>query len=629
MDEQMTKRPIIMRLGPLAALMLGCTGSGGGLDAAAGSGGARDVAETLTDAEPRIGLDAEATADATSAADAAADAAAEPDTGPSTDAESDTITAPPTFGCEACVTEHAGLIEGLVRVRFDQLMSRVDADRTRYVPLVWGSEKATGGDKLSLPGTLPVPGWLGRVGAGRVVVWAGHEGAWTSPHDGVSDNDAFRTRLIDWLRGSGTRIGFSTGHQEWFGQSSLSGAVRGALEAKGVGFTNVGPSLDAAALSEVDVLIVGNPWGAITVTEQDAIKAWVTGGGAVLALGLGWSWSGYGEDATGGTYPMNQLGARLGFHIVNGAIDDPGAVEGTYGAPSYELRPLSEYQPLTLHVLRAAETDVNRVKDMAAEHPEGLYVIEGAHMGLALPSASWAALDDPAGAVAALDALYLAELAMVGADHPPFGGDTVWIVPEDAPDAGWWMHSGNPIVYQKDAAEAEIIARLNAEGHPGWGVAHEQGHNMHSSSCGDLFVTDVSGEVWPNVFGMASYRANGWDFTAQMGAGLLDAGHAYHAQPMPNLSDLAENPFILLGCLDLIGTEHGWDGMRGFLTKAAADHAAGVVAGTEAARLAYWVEGLSAAYQVDFAPLITHWGFPVTAASAAITATYPPSSVVW
>ena len=597
-------------------------------DAAADAGArpdAPDDTSTATDA----GRDASNGPADTPEPSPAEDSVAPPDGTSAADGLSAADAAPPPSGCAPCAEARGGIVDGLSLVHFQQQMSRVGADPERWAPLVWAGAQATGGDKAGLPGTLPAPGWLGVVGAGRAVAGAGHEGAWGGSEDGRADNDAVRTRILRWLRAGGTHIAFSGGHQEWMGADALSPAVTAALAAEGVTFGTLAGPLDATALAAVDVLILGNPWGPIPDAELDAIVDWVSGGGALMVLGLGWSWSGYHDDRAADAYPVNRLGARLGFRSVPGSIHDPAPPAGTPDAPAYAIRPLSEYQPLQVHVLRAAETDVGQVASSAAAQPDALFVIEGAHMGLALPTASWPLLDDPAAALAALDRVYEAELALAGGAHPPFGGDTVWVIPQDAPGAPWWMHSGNPIVYQAAAAEAEIIPRLNAEGHPGWGVAHEQGHNMHSSTCGDLFVSAGTGEVWPNVFGLASYRANGWDWAPQMGAALFAAGHAYHAQATPDFAALQADPFILLGCLDLLGARYGWEGMQRFMTQAAVDHAAGVHAPTDADRVAYLVEKLSAAYEVNFAPLITHWGFPVTDASRAVTSVYPASDIGW
>jgi hypothetical protein len=506
-------------------------------------------------------------------------------------------------------------------------MSRVEADPARYVPLVWASAEATGGDRRGLAGTLPSPGYLGLVGAGRVVAWAGHEGAFGGEGDGREDNDAFRERLLTWLLDGGTRIGFGSAHGEWLRLDGFSPAVRARLEARGLQLAELPGTLDAAALAGVDVLVVGNPWGDLSPEEIEAVATWVEGGGAALVLGLGWSWRGNNDDPAADRYPVQRLGRRLGFEVMDGAIFDPGAPAGTADLPAYDVRPLSTYDPLEVVVLRAAEADVSRVAALAEARPDALYVIEGAHMGLSLPNADWAELVDPIGAVEALDRIYTAELALTGGANPPFGGDMVWILGVDAPDAPWWMHSGNPIIYQAAAARAEIIPRLNAEGHPGWGLAHEHGHNMHISACGDLFVPSQTVEVWPNVFGLYSYRENGWDFAPQMGADLFDRGHAYHASPAPDFAQLAADPFILLGCFDVLIGRYGWEGMGRFLTTAATEAAAGARGGDDAARLAYLVEGLSVAYGVDLAPVFEHWGFAVTAGTRAATGALPAADL--
>jgi hypothetical protein len=527
-------------------------------------------------------------------------------------------------GCAACAQPHATIIAGLDEVQFPLVMSRVAADSSLYAPLIWASAQATGGDRAGLAGTLPSPGWIGQIDRGRVVVWAGHEGAWTQGSDARRDNDVFRQRVIAWLLAGGTRLGFTAGHGEWLTLADLSPRLRTWLEATGVQLRALMAPLDEALLATVDALVFGNPWGGVADGELDALDRYVRAGGGVLATGLGWSWRASHDDPQASQYPLQRLGMRLGFAVMDGGIEDPADAAGTPAMPAYALQPLAAYAPMRVVVLTGA--DAARVAGLAAaalaNAERVLFVIEGDRMGLALPTEDWALLADPVGAIAALDRIYRAELELAGSVRPPFGGEMVWLVPRDAPDAAWWMHSGNPIVFQRAAARQELIPRFNGEGHPGWGIAHEQGHNMHAAA-NDLYVPEVTVEVWPNVFGLWSYRQNGWSWAAQMGAGLFAAGHAYHARATPAFADLAADPFILLGCFDLLIGTHGWDGMRAMLTQAARDAADGMAAGDDAARLAYLVERLSAGYQRDLTPLFRHWGFVVSDASAAVTAQWP------
>ena len=126
---------------------------------------------------------------------------------------------------------------------------------------------------------------------------------------------------------------------------------------------------------------------------------------------------------------------------------------------------------------------------------------------------------------------------------------------------------------------------------------------------------------------MKSCRQNGWDYVPQMGADIFATGHAHHAEASPSYDRLLSDPWILLGCLELVWSRYGWEGMQRFMTQAATDVAGGVAAGDDAARIAYFAEELSAAYGVDLAPVIAHRGFPVSAASLAATSTLPPADL--
>jgi hypothetical protein len=520
------------------------------------------------------------------------------------------------------------IVQGVTTVQFPMLMSRLSVTEPDWVPLVWASARASGGDWLGLPGTLPVPGWAKAWGCGRIAVWAGHEGAFAKEGDGVAQNDKFRENLLGWLLGTGTRLGCTSTHSEWFGCNSFSPVLSSWLTARGVTPAAVDRSLGASSLAGWDVVVVGNPWADLSDSEIAALDDWVRAGGSLLVLGLGWSWASNHQDPKNLAYPVNRLGARFGFRVEPGYIVDPGATTGTASQPGFTVQPLSEYHPKTIEVLRSSEVDVNQIKTLGPASPDKLYVIEGIHVGLNLASNDWASLVDPVAALAALDKIYAAELALAGNVKPPFGGDKVWAVAADDPDGAYWMHAGNPIVFKQEAGQAEIIRWLNADGQPGWGLGHEQGHNMASDSCGNLFVPDGTTEVWCNVFNVYSYLHNGWSWTEQMGD-LFTKGHAFHAQANPDFNALLADPFVMLGCLELIWSKYGWGGMQTFFTKAATDSAAGLTASDSAARTAYMVEQLSAAYQLDLAPLFVHWGFTVSAASLAATGRYPDANIPW
>lgn len=523
----------------------------------------------------------------------------------------------------------APLVLGVTTIQADLQQSRVSTSDSRLLPIVWASARASSGDKLGLPGTLPAPGWAGRFGSGRLVVWAGHEGFFGNAADGRHDNDRFRQNLLGWLLGAGDRIGFADTHGEWFTQTSFSPALATWLSGRSGSSRNIGAALDASVLGRFDVVVVGNPWDTVAAAEIDALVSWVHRGGSLLVLGLGWSWSQYHLDPGNLAYPVNRIGERFDFRVENSTIVDPATTVGSAAAPGFVVHPLAEYRPRTVRVLKAGRDDVNQVKTLGPASPDTLFVIEGQHMGLNLLPDDWPLLDDPAAALVALDRIYSAELALVGAAHPPFGGDTVWAIAADDPDGAYWMHAGNPIVFKREAGQLEIIPLLNSEGYPGWGIGHEQGHNMHIDACQNLFVVEGTAEPWCNVFNVFSYLRNGWSWTSAHSEDIFAAGHAHHAQASPSFPQLTSDPWILLGCLELIWTRYGWTGMQTFLTRAATDAASGASAGDDAARTAYLVEQMSRAYQVDLAPLFAHWGFAVSSATQSATSGLPSCSITW
>lgn len=85
--------------------------------------------------------------------------------------------------------------------------------------------------------------------------------------------------------------------------------------------------LNAEALKDIDVLMVGNAWGNFSDTEITAVESFVKNGGGLMAVGLGWNWKTYGnkpkhnkckgrngfEVSSMDNYPMNKLLGPLGL----------------------------------------------------------------------------------------------------------------------------------------------------------------------------------------------------------------------------------------------------------------------------------------------------------------------------
>jgi hypothetical protein len=339
-------------------------------------------------------------------------------------------------------------------------------------------------------------------------------------------------------------------------------------------------------------------------------------------LSLGWSWGQPLED-----YPAQQLGSVFGWRIFGGTLEDMDAPNQDGSKPAFSIRPLSEYQPAQVVVLQSGRDNVDRVRQLAAERPQDIYILEGQHMGMQLLNKDWAALDSPRQAINMLDRIYQAQLSMLKGKNAPYGGAIIWLIPQYAPGAHWYMHSGNPIVMQ-EGASADLVASFNTYGHPGWGLVHELGHNMHLSACGYLFGNDVI-EPTCNIFSVRCFELLGWDQSENGHPGYETEGLAHHAQADPQYSQIKESAWVFLGLLDLIWKRYGWEGLTEFLAQAAEDTAQGVKAPDDAWRTAYLVEGLSSAYRVDLAPLFEHWGYTLTDATKAKTAKYEQADIAW
>lgn len=497
--------------------------------------------------------------------------------------------------------------------------SRSTADSPLFEPLLWASDIATGGDKLGLQGTQPVAGWAGYHGAGRVLFWSMHEAMWSSGKDGLDSNDLFRQQAIEWLLAGKARVGVSRAHSGGMGVSGLSAALKSWMDGRGITYADEPATVDPTVLQNYDLLFIcyPNPW---PQAELDALEAWVDGGGSVLMCSQGWSWSGAIED-----HPLNILGTPFGLSIKGGTVSDPNAPNTQSATPNFAVAPLSDYTPAQVIVLKKGVDDLDSVTERAAAQPNDIFVLEGAYFGLQVPTADWPRLLDPSAAVDVLDQMYLAQVAYTGG-NPPFGGEIVWAISKHDPAGAYWMHSGNPIVMKQEAG-GDVVDSFNSSGLPGWGLPHELGHNMHSSTCGNNFIPYDLVEPSANIFTVWTYNYLGWDLSVGGHADYADAGIAYHNQANPDIAALKSSAWVMLGCLDLIWQRYGFGGMQAFLTETAADYAGGNSVSGDDARVAYLVEGLSRGYEIDFSPLFLHWGFPVSAQTQAYTDQWPDSDI--
>lgn len=152
--------------------------------------------------------------------------------------------------------------------------------------------------------------------SGRVLA-VGHEGLLTNNNIGSFDNLTLVENMFDWLNPGTKRVSVKEG---WVNLSNTS-TVQTALTSSGYSFTKITGTITTASLANTDILVLGNDWNAMqsysTAVLSD-IETFVSNGGSLLIIGIGWSWPQSLSD-----YPMNQVANVFGIDYTTHTIWDP------------------------------------------------------------------------------------------------------------------------------------------------------------------------------------------------------------------------------------------------------------------------------------------------------------------
>ena len=171
--------------------------------------------------------------------------------------------------------------------------------------------------------TTPIPSvvvMVSGLGSGRVVA-LGHEGFLTNEALELFDNKRFGNNIVDWLDNLGKRkILVTTGHGEWYGGSNFDN-FKAELESRGYEVVRFSGTITPSVLSDVGIVLIGNAWGNVSDSEIDALTNFVSNGGGLLLIGLGWSYKGYVGPLD--EYPMNKIAEPYGIRWIDGYIIDP------------------------------------------------------------------------------------------------------------------------------------------------------------------------------------------------------------------------------------------------------------------------------------------------------------------
>ncbi|RYM31448.1 T9SS type A sorting domain-containing protein [Brumimicrobium glaciale] len=160
--------------------------------------------------------------------------------------------------------------------------------------------------------------------SGRVIA-IGHEGILSNNNYNQSDNLQFLIQAMNWLNSTTKRVTLKEGWIDNFNSSAIQSELIGA------GYTFNAPvgSITAAALSNTDILILGNDWNGTqpySAAELTVLDNFVSNGSSIFIAGLGWSW-----PQNLNLYPMNQVANLFDFEYTTDAIYDQ--IHNVNGSP--------------------------------------------------------------------------------------------------------------------------------------------------------------------------------------------------------------------------------------------------------------------------------------------------------
>ncbi len=239
-------------------------------------------------------------------------------------------------------SDHAALTDGVSTLAYGGgLSSRLVVWGEAAFPLAWS-------------GDADIVAAAARVGEGKVL-HVGHEGQLDG---GLTSGDAGRlvTNAIGWMAPGGGTIGVSSGLD----------AVRSFLEGEGYTVVTAGP----ADLDDVAVWIT-TTYDDHDAGTDDAIRAWITDGGGVIAGGHAWWWA----YSTGGDDPYHDHPGNQWLGVAGLTLSGSTAGAAEVAVPAEA--------PALLHAGRALVA--------AGRHVDGEVLLDEADAALAADSAGFAA----------------------------------------------------------------------------------------------------------------------------------------------------------------------------------------------------------------------------------------------
>ena len=209
-----------------------------------------------------------------------------------------------------------------------ELVGPILATNSDAIPII------TGDEDTSPP--YAVVGIASRKGRGRVI-GLGHEAFLSDSEKNLNlfDNAKFTANVLKWLDvNKKGKILLTTGHGEWLNSGNTLTLKQIAIDS-GFTFSITSDRLTDKLLENVGVIIIASAWKDFEDSEIESIENFVTNGGGLFILGLGWSWLGYHEGKTLDDFPMNKIGKMFGIKWIDGIVKDP--TNNYKGTPTFHI----------------------------------------------------------------------------------------------------------------------------------------------------------------------------------------------------------------------------------------------------------------------------------------------------
>jgi hypothetical protein len=190
----------------------------------------------------------------------------------------------------------------------------------------------------------------GLYGKGRFIT-VGHDGLLRDESALNFDNPAFILNAFNWMNDNGSKvIKMTSGHAEWVNAGNTP-VFQTLVTQDGFQVMNLPGTITASSLTDVDILVIGNAWSTISPAEITAIHDFVSNGGGLFMLGLGWSYMAFVGPLS--DYAMNQIASPMGVEWIDGVISDPinqfdGSPLFTYFYPYINMRTPCDLGPSTI-----------------------------------------------------------------------------------------------------------------------------------------------------------------------------------------------------------------------------------------------------------------------------------------